>query len=105
MKVRQAYEGRVIEARCSELNDGGWNSESSIEEHETTGVTETAFCVPGVFPTPEAAIEAAVAAGQQKLIQVSRTNPLLSIGSEPCTAAKTHGSFRLQRGLPSWLKQ
>ncbi len=50
MKVRQAYEGRVIEARASELKDGGWDCEFSIEDHETTGVTETAFYVPGVFP-------------------------------------------------------
>jgi hypothetical protein len=67
MKVRQAYQGRVIEARSSELKNGGWDCEFSIEEHETTGVTETAFYVPGVFPTPEAAIEAAVKAGQQKI--------------------------------------
>ena len=67
MKVRQAYEGRVIEARSSELKDGGWDCEFSIEEHETTGVTETAFYVPGVFPTVEAAIEAAVTAGQLKI--------------------------------------
>jgi hypothetical protein len=66
MKVRQAYEGRVIEARPSELK-GGWNCEFSIEEHETTGVTETTFYVPGVFQTAEAAIEAAVKAGQQKI--------------------------------------
>jgi len=37
MKVRQAYEGRVIEARSSELKDGGWDCEFSIEEHETSG--------------------------------------------------------------------
>jgi hypothetical protein len=67
MKVRQAYEGRVIEARSSELKDGGWDCEFSIEEHETTGVTERAFYVPGVFPTAEAAIQAAVTAGQQKI--------------------------------------
>jgi len=67
MKVRQAYEGRVIEARSTELKDGGWDCEFSIEEHETTGVTETAFYVPGVFPTAEAAIEAALTAGQQKI--------------------------------------
>jgi hypothetical protein len=67
MKVRQAYEGRVIEARSSELKDGGWDCGFSIEEHETTGVTETAFYVPGVFPTAEAAIQAAVTAGQQKI--------------------------------------
>jgi len=67
MKVRQAYEGRVIEARSSELKDGGWDCEFSIEEHEPTGVTETEFHVPGVFPTAEAAIQAAVTAGQQKI--------------------------------------
>jgi hypothetical protein len=67
MKVRQAYEGRVIEARSSELKDGGWDCEFSIEEHEASGVTERAFYVPGVFPTPEAAIQAAVTAGVQKI--------------------------------------
>ena len=67
MKVRQAYEGCVIEARSAELKDGGWDSEFSIEEHDATGVTERAFYVPGVFPTPEAAIEAAVMAGQRKI--------------------------------------
>jgi hypothetical protein len=67
MKVRQAYEGRVIEARSSEVKDGGWDCEFSIEEHETTGLTEKAFYVPGIFPTAEAAIHAAVTAGQQKI--------------------------------------
>jgi hypothetical protein len=67
MKIRQAYEGRVIEARSSELKDGGWDCEFSIEEHEPSGVTETAFYVPGAFPTPEAAILAAVTAGKQKI--------------------------------------
>jgi hypothetical protein len=67
MKVRQACEGRVIEARASESKDGGWSSEFSIEEHEASAVTETAFYVPGIFPTAEAAIQAAVTAGQQKI--------------------------------------
>jgi hypothetical protein len=67
MKVRQAYDGRVIEARSCELKDGGWDCEFSIEEHEASGVTESAFYVPGVFPTAEAAIQAAVTAGQQKI--------------------------------------
>jgi hypothetical protein len=67
MKVRQAYEGRVIEARSSELKNSGWDSEFSIEEHETTGVTETAFYVPGVFPLAEVAIQAAVTSGQQEI--------------------------------------
>jgi hypothetical protein len=67
MKVRQAYEGCVIEARSAELKDGGWDCEFSIEEHDAAGMTETAFYVPGIFPTPEAAILAAVTAGKQKI--------------------------------------
>jgi len=49
------------------LKDGGWDSEFSIEEHDAAGMTENAFYVPGIFPTPEAAIQAAVTAGQQKI--------------------------------------
>jgi hypothetical protein len=56
-----------MKARSAELKDGGWDSEFSIEEHDATGVTETAFYVPGVFPTAEAAILAAVTAGKQKI--------------------------------------
>ena len=37
MKVRQAYEGRVIEARSSELKDGGWDCDFSIEEQRMIG--------------------------------------------------------------------
>jgi hypothetical protein len=77
MKVRQAYEGRVIEARSSELKSGGWDCEFSIEEHETTGVTETAFYVPGVFFTPQAAIEAAVKAAQQKINSGFENKPIV----------------------------
>ena len=91
MKVRQAYEGRVIEARSLELKDGGWNCEFSIEEHETSGVTETAFYVPGTFPTAEAAIQAAVTAGQRKIDSGSSTSLLSNIDSEEAT----DGSRRL----------
>jgi hypothetical protein len=77
MKVRQAYEGRVIEARSSELKDGGWDCEFSIEEHETTGVTETTFYVPGVFPTAESAVEAAVKAGQRKIDSGFENKPVV----------------------------
>jgi hypothetical protein len=77
MKVRQAYEGRVIEARSSELKNGGWDCEFSIEVHETTGVTETAFYMPGVFPTPEAAILAAVTAGKQKIDSGFENRPVV----------------------------
>jgi hypothetical protein len=77
MKVRQAYEGRVIEARSSELKNGGWDCEFSIEEHETTGVTETAFYVPGVFPSAEVAILAAMTAGKQKIDSGFENKPVV----------------------------
>ncbi len=36
MKSRQGYKGYVIEARLSELKDGGFSAEFSIEEHDGT---------------------------------------------------------------------
>jgi hypothetical protein len=43
MKNRQGYKGYVIEARLSELKDGGFSAEFSVEEHDASGVTETQF--------------------------------------------------------------
>jgi hypothetical protein len=68
MKERRSYKGRVIEAWSFELKDGrGWDSAFFIEEHDSGGVTETQFHIPTVFPTQQEAIEAALAAGQQKI--------------------------------------
>jgi hypothetical protein len=33
--------GYVIEVRLSELKDGGFSAEFSVEEHDASGVTET----------------------------------------------------------------
>ncbi len=67
MKSRQGYKGYVIEARLSELKDGGFSAEFSIEEHDGSGMTETQFYLPGTFPTQESAIEAAIQSGRQKI--------------------------------------
>ena len=67
MKNRQGYKGYVIEARLSELKDGGFSAEFSIEEHDGSGVTETQFYLPDTFPTQESAIKAAIQAGRQKI--------------------------------------
>jgi hypothetical protein len=67
MKRRQGYKGYVIEARLSELKEGGFSTEFSIEEHDGSGVTETLFYLPGTFPTQESAFEAAIRAGRQKV--------------------------------------
>ena len=67
MKHRVGYKGCVIEAQSNELRDGGFSVEFYIEEHDASGVTVTQFYVPNTFSTQEAAIEAAIQAGRQKI--------------------------------------
>ena len=67
MKNRQGYKGYVIEAQSCELKDGGFSAEFSVEEHDSSGVTETQFYLPDTFPTQESAIKAAIQAGRQKI--------------------------------------
>jgi hypothetical protein len=67
MKSRQGYKGYVIEARSCDLKAGGFSAEFSVEEHDSSGATETQFYLPDTFPTPESAIEAAIQAGRQKI--------------------------------------
>jgi len=67
MKKREGYKGYVIEVRLSELKDGGFSAEFSIEEHDEDGIMETEFYLPDTFPSQESAIEAAIQAGRQKI--------------------------------------
>jgi hypothetical protein len=67
MKSRQGYKGYVIEVRLSELRDGEFSAEFSVEEHEADGSMETQFYLPDTFPTRESAFEAAIQAGRQKI--------------------------------------
>jgi len=67
MKSRQGYKGFVIEARSYGLKEGGFSAEFSVENQDSSGVTETLFYLPDTFPTQESAIEAALQAGRQKI--------------------------------------
>jgi hypothetical protein len=67
MKSRVGYKGYVIEVRLSELMDGEFSAEFSVEEHDGSRVTETQFYLPDTFPTQESAIKAAIQAGRQKI--------------------------------------
>ena len=67
MKSRLGYKGYVIEVRLSELKDGEFSAEFSVEEHEADGVTENEFYLPDTFPTQELAIEAGIQAGREKI--------------------------------------
>ncbi len=51
MKSRQGCKGYIMEARSYELNDGGFSAEFSVEEHDSTGVTESQLYLPDTFPT------------------------------------------------------
>ena len=67
MRSRCGYKGYVIEVRLSELKDGGFSAEFSVEEHAVDGFMGTEFYLPDTFPTQESAIEAAIQAGRQKI--------------------------------------
>jgi hypothetical protein len=67
MKSRVAYKGFVIEARSYELKDRGFSAEFSVEEHDSSGLTETQFYLSDLFSTWESAIEGAIRAGRQKI--------------------------------------
>ena len=70
MERRHPYKGLIIEAHPYKLRDiPGWATEFYIEKHDGQGVTVTRFYFekPHIFETDEAAIQAAVAAGRQKI--------------------------------------
>ena len=57
----------LFRSRSCEPKDGGFSAEFSVEEHDSSGVTETQFYLPDTFPTQESAIKAAIQAGRQKI--------------------------------------
>ena len=68
MKERRAYKGKTIEVQSLELKDGkGWDSMFFVEESDNGAVLTTQFSLPTVFQSAVAAIQAAFAAGQQKV--------------------------------------
>ena len=70
MQKRHAYKGFVIEVHPYRLRDiPGWTTDFNIEEHDDAGVTDTRFYFEKahIFDTEEAAIQAAILAGRQKI--------------------------------------
>jgi hypothetical protein len=63
---RENYNGFVIEARRSELqNDLGWSPLLRIEKHDSRGVTAKEIAVMGIYKTESEAIESALAHGRK----------------------------------------
>ncbi len=68
MEKRYRYGKYVIDARPRRRGDmEGWTCEFTVEEHRGVAVVDTPFCVPGVFPTEEAAISAALESGRERI--------------------------------------
>jgi hypothetical protein len=68
MKERRAYKGKTIEAQSLELRAGkGWDSAFFVEEDDNGAVLVTQFVLRNIFPTAEAAIQAAFDAGREKI--------------------------------------
>jgi len=70
MQRRYPYKGFIIEAHPYKLRDlPGWSMSFNIEHHDGSGVTDTPFFFKEAhtFDTEEAAIQAAILAGKQKI--------------------------------------
>lgn len=70
MERRHPYKGFIIEAHPYKLRDiPGWTTDFNIEKHDGAGVTDTQFYFEKlhIFETEEAAIQAGIIAGRQKI--------------------------------------
>jgi hypothetical protein len=66
--MSQRYKGRWLDPRAHELKDGsGWDAEVFVAEDDGVDIVDTTFFLRGVFPTKEAALEAAVIVGKREV--------------------------------------
>jgi hypothetical protein len=66
--MSQQYKGRLIDPRALELKDGGgWSAEVYVAEDIDSETVDTRFILRGVFPTKQAALEAAVEVGKREV--------------------------------------
>jgi hypothetical protein len=67
MMELRTYKGRVIDARALPLRGGGWTAHFHLEHHRANDVIATPFESGQMFPSEEAALEAAIRMGEQKI--------------------------------------
>jgi hypothetical protein len=66
--MSQEYKGRIIDPRSFELKNGsGWSAEVYVAEDIGSETVDTRFILRGIFPTKEAALEAAVEVGKREV--------------------------------------
>lgn len=67
-RMSERYRGRIIDPRACELSDGtGWTAEVYVAEEEDPATVDSQFSLKETFPTKEAAIQAAIAAGRREV--------------------------------------
>jgi len=65
--MTRRYKGCWIHARAFQLRDGsGWTAEVYVAEDIGSETIDTQFVVRGIFPTREAALEAALSVGKRE---------------------------------------
>ncbi len=68
VNARKRFGRFVVDPLVRQLTDGsGWSVDFSIEEDDGSGVTDTIFHLPGIFPTEQSAVRAAIQVGQRTI--------------------------------------
>lgn len=66
--INEKYRGFVIEAGANELQyDIGWSPILIIQKHDGNGVSATEIPARGVYPTRDAAVNAALDQGRKEI--------------------------------------
>jgi hypothetical protein len=84
--MSQRYKGRLIDPHLYELADGsGWSAEVYIAEDTGDETIDTQYFIQGIFPTREAAVQAAVTSGRRvvdKLISSREVQSVIASGTQ-----------------------
>lgn len=89
--MSEVYKGRVIDSRAFELRDGsGWTAEVYVAEYIGGNILDTPFFLTDVFPTAEAALEAAVVTGRREIDKGIRHSEIPAIIEAETRLPSTH---------------
>jgi hypothetical protein len=84
--MSQRYKGRLTDPHPYELADGsGWSAEVYIAEDTGNETIDTQYFIQGIFPTREAAVQAAVTSGRRvvdKLISSREVQSVIASGTQ-----------------------
>jgi hypothetical protein len=89
--MARRYKGRLIDPHPYELADGcGWSAEVYVAEDTGNETIDTQFLVRGVFPTKEAAIQAAVVSAMRVVDKTIESRELRSVIAAETQLPSTH---------------